>query len=70
VQWTRALVRVLIDIGAGRHTIMHAVSIWAGIRGYFASAGVNMDFVLYTTYEAQVDTLLKPLLNLSHINLS
>ena len=49
---------------------MHAVSIWAGMKGYFASAGINMDFVLYTTYEAQVDALLKTILNLSHINLS
>ena len=38
---------------------MHAVSIWAGMKHYFATAGVNMDFVLYTTYEAQVDALLK-----------
>ena len=38
---------------------MHAVSIWAGMKHYFATAGVNMDFVLYTTSEAQVDALLK-----------
>eukprot|EP00001_Collodictyon_triciliatum_P006590 01278_2 len=29
------------------------------MKHYFATAGVNMDFVLYTTYEAQVDALLK-----------
>ena len=34
-------------------------SIWQGMKDYFAGAGVKMDFVLYTSYEAQVDALLK-----------
>mmetsp|Transcript_56388 Transcript_56388/g.91289 ORF Transcript_56388/g.91289 Transcript_56388/m.91289 type:complete len:295 (+) Transcript_56388:53-937(+) len=34
-------------------------SIWDGMKGYFATAGVKMDFVLFTSYEAQVDALMK-----------
>jgi ABC-type phosphate/phosphonate transport system substrate-binding protein len=34
------------------------VPIWEGIREYFRGAPVEMDFVLFSNYEAQVDALL------------
>jgi phosphonate transport system substrate-binding protein len=34
------------------------VPIWEGIRGYFRGAPVEMDFVLFSNYEAQVAALL------------
>jgi len=34
------------------------VPIWEGIREYFRDAPVEMDFVLFSNYEAQVDALL------------
>lgn len=33
------------------------VTIWEGMRDYFREAGVPMDYVLYSNYEAQVDAL-------------
>lgn len=35
------------------------VTIWEGIRDYFQDVGVPMDFVLFSNYERQVDSLLK-----------
>jgi ABC-type phosphate/phosphonate transport system substrate-binding protein len=35
------------------------VPIWEGIREYYRDAPVEMDFVLFSNYEAQVDALLK-----------
>jgi len=35
------------------------VPIWEGIREYYRDAAVEMDFVLFSNYEAQVDALLK-----------
>jgi ABC-type phosphate/phosphonate transport system substrate-binding protein len=34
------------------------VTIWEGIREYFADAGVPMDFALFSNYERQLETLL------------
>ena len=34
------------------------VTIWEGIRDYFRSEGVDLDFALFSNYERQVDTLL------------
>ena len=34
------------------------VPIWEGIREYFRGASVEMDFVLFSNYEAQVEALL------------
>ena len=34
------------------------VTIWEGIRSYFAGQGVPMDFALYSNYERQVESLL------------
>ena len=34
------------------------VTIWEGIRDYFRGAGVPMDFVLFSNYERQVQSLL------------
>ena len=31
------------------------VTIWEGFKDYFAARGVEIDFVLYSTYDAQVD---------------
>src|SRR5271169_5149922 len=31
------------------------VTIWEGFKPYFASRGVEIDYVLYSTYDAQVD---------------
>jgi ABC-type phosphate/phosphonate transport system substrate-binding protein len=35
------------------------VTIWEGIRAYFAEQGVPMDFALFSNYERQVEALLK-----------
>jgi ABC-type phosphate/phosphonate transport system substrate-binding protein len=34
------------------------VTIWEGIRNYFGSQGVRMDFALYSNYERQVESLI------------
>ena len=34
------------------------VPIWEGIREYFRGAPIEMDFVLFSNYEAQVEALL------------
>lgn len=34
------------------------VAIWEGIRAYFQSAGVPLDFVLFSNYERQLESLL------------
>ncbi len=36
-----------------------AVTIWEGIREHFADQGIAMDFVLFSNYERQVESLLK-----------
>jgi ABC-type phosphate/phosphonate transport system substrate-binding protein len=36
-----------------------AVTIWEGIKEYFETSGVPMDFVLFSNYDAQVDALMK-----------
>lgn len=36
-----------------------AVTIWEGIREHFADQGVAMDFVLFSNYERQVESLLQ-----------
>jgi ABC-type phosphate/phosphonate transport system substrate-binding protein len=33
------------------------VTIWEGFRGWFAARGLQLDYVLFSTYEAQVDAL-------------
>ncbi len=35
------------------------VTIWEGFKDYFAARGVEIDFVLYSTYDAQVDANLR-----------
>jgi ABC-type phosphate/phosphonate transport system substrate-binding protein len=35
------------------------VTIWEGFKEYFAEAGVPTDYVLFSNYESQVDSLLK-----------
>ena len=35
------------------------VTIWEGFKDYFAKHGVDIDFVLYSTYDAQVDANLR-----------
>jgi ABC-type phosphate/phosphonate transport system substrate-binding protein len=44
-------------IGAVAYT-PNVVSIWEGIRDYFADSDAPMDFVLFSNYARQVDTLL------------
>lgn len=44
-------------VGAVAYT-PNVVPIWEGIRDYFRGAPVEMDFVLYSNYERQVDALL------------
>jgi ABC-type phosphate/phosphonate transport system substrate-binding protein len=34
------------------------VTIWEGIKDYFAARNIAMDFILFSTYDAQVDALL------------
>src|SRR6185436_15278878 len=36
-----------------------AVTIWEGIRDHFADQGIAMDFVLFSNYERQVESLLE-----------
>jgi phosphonate transport system substrate-binding protein len=31
------------------------VTIWEGFKDYFAACGVEIDFILYSTYDAQVE---------------
>src|SRR3984957_20165656 len=31
------------------------LTIWEGFKNYFAACGVAIDFILYSTYDAQVD---------------
>jgi phosphonate transport system substrate-binding protein len=44
-------------VGAVAYTA-NVVPIWEGIREYFRGAPVDMDFVLFSNYERQVDALL------------
>ena len=44
-------------VGAVAYTA-NVVPIWEGIRDYFRGAVVDMDFVLFSNYERQVDALL------------
>lgn len=44
-------------VGAVAYTA-NVVPIWEGIRDYFRGAPVDMDFVLFSNYERQVDALL------------
>jgi ABC-type phosphate/phosphonate transport system substrate-binding protein len=44
-------------IGAVAYT-PNVVPIWDGLRAYFADSGAPMDFVLFSNYRRQVDTLL------------
>ncbi|MDQ6642604.1 MAG: PhnD/SsuA/transferrin family substrate-binding protein [Actinomycetota bacterium] len=44
-------------VGAVAYT-PNVVPIWEGIRDYFRGAAVEMDFVLFSNYERQVDALL------------
>jgi ABC-type phosphate/phosphonate transport system substrate-binding protein len=45
-------------VGAVAYTA-NVVPIWEGIREYFRGAPVEMDFVLFSNYERQVDALLR-----------
>src|SRR5262250_458364 len=36
-----------------------AVTIWEGIREHFTDQGIAMDFVLFSNYERQVESLLQ-----------
>ncbi len=33
------------------------VTIWEGFRGWFRSRGLDLDYVLYSNYERQVEAL-------------
>ena len=44
-------------VGAVAYT-PNVVPIWEGIRDYFRGAPTDMDFVLFSNYERQVDALL------------
>src|SRR5918999_391070 len=44
-------------IGAVAYT-PNVVPIWEGLRAYFAERGVPIDFVLFSNYERQIDSLL------------
>jgi ABC-type phosphate/phosphonate transport system substrate-binding protein len=45
-------------VGAVAYTA-NVVPIWEGIRDYFRGSDAEMDFVLFSNYERQVDTLLE-----------
>src|SRR5262249_33751210 len=40
------------------------VTIWEGIKEYFAARAIAMDFVLFSNYDAQVDALLAGLIDI------
>ncbi|MFE3450261.1 phosphate/phosphite/phosphonate ABC transporter substrate-binding protein [Nonomuraea sp. NPDC059194] len=47
----------MLTIGAVAYTA-NVVPIWEGIRGYFEGSDAEMDFVLFSNYARQVDSLL------------
>ncbi|MFY0080470.1 hypothetical protein ABTQ07_22750, partial [Acinetobacter baumannii] len=53
-----------VMLGAVAHA-PKVVEIWEGIKEYFLAENFNLDFVLFSNYDAQTDALLKGFIDIA-----
>jgi phosphonate transport system substrate-binding protein len=53
-----------LSVGAVAYT-PNVVTIWEGMRGYFAGSDAEMDFILFSNYGRQVDALLDGVIDIA-----